>query len=322
MEDYSNSQPMSFTNDIVYRAKYVQEAIAQGLRFGTNTFRVFHQLRWFECEGKYHWSVAGTTKLAEYINLTEKEVKNALDELKRRGVVQHILTDTRWYRKKTDLWATTIELKKRGIDYEKYCIQAHNKNPQEVLKTACPPAETACPPAETACPPADATPVTTEVGNNKQNNKKIYIHHKQNEEIPQETHFSFPDGKSSPNPAETSNAFPFENEPTYVDINKTAREKERRRQQAELSDICRAVAEEFGDKRKASNNDLRRKIGKLLERGYSKKEILLVAHNWKDLKNKDGIPFGFGIFKDTMFDNLLGQEPEGGKFLYGGMLWG
>lgn len=173
MDEFSDSRPMSFTNDVVYRARFIEEATKQGIKFGTNQFRVYHQLRWFEEEGKYGFNVAGFATIGTYVNLTEKEVTAAMNKLRDRGIVQHILTDARWYRKKTDLWATTIHLKRRGIDYVNTRIEAHNRTPNEVVKlvkTNPGGVETNPGGLETNPGGVVATPVITESGNNNINN--------------------------------------------------------------------------------------------------------------------------------------------------------
>jgi DNA-binding Lrp family transcriptional regulator len=317
MEDFSNNRPMSFTNDIVYRARFVEEALKQGLKFGSNMFRVYHQLRWFEEEGKYGWNVANFATIGTYVNLTEEEVTVAMDKLRERGIVQHILTDKRWYRKKTDLWATTICLRRREIDYINARIGAHNSTPNSIVKlsettpgsveTTPGSVETTPGSVETTPGGVDATPVTTESGNNNINNNRNMC-----------SAYASPADAGSAFATQSSSAdadsddikkvfeLPFDEDVNVVNVKAIDDKKKETRRAAA---IANKVADVLGrDKRQVTDVVVKNMRGVLTE--YSEEEVLHMANWCKTQEFWSDKTLAQMIKKDTVAQALMNKKVE------------
>ena len=283
---------------IVFDPKYIKEAEKYGVQFGTGDFIVYQYLRWCEDSGKYRIMVAGYEHIKKRFGFEKAEdVRNALNHLARLGAVNHIWCDTKIYRSKTQIWVSTEHMK--SVDASPVSAELSTDLVDGSTKIAD--------------PSTQATPVLTPVGNNNINNKREGAPTFEIPQNPQEPHICFSDGKPAVNDAETANGNPFEEQSIYDAVGTTEsvlRENERKRKQIEISEVCLAVASEFGDTRLARNKKLRPRIAALLDMGYTRWDITRVAHNWHDLKDKQGQLFGFGIFSDTMFPTLLKQEPK------------
>ena len=94
----------------VLEPAFIREALEGGVEFGTVQFFVYMYIRWCEVFGKYRVLFAGKKHIAEHIGATEKEVENALDRLKRKGLIQYIDFQVNVLRAKQKFWVSTVRL--------------------------------------------------------------------------------------------------------------------------------------------------------------------------------------------------------------------
>lgn len=160
------------TGDICFRTGFILESLAKGVPFGSKEFLLYHQLRWYETDGKHGFCFAGYDRLAKDVGLTEAEVKDALCRLRGAGLVEHIWCDKKAYRNKTKIWMSIVRLSGVCTNIDAIKVLKKGKRNTDVLpKTTCGHVETVCGDVETTCGHVAHTPVVTGNGNNKLNNK-------------------------------------------------------------------------------------------------------------------------------------------------------
>ena len=76
----------------------------------SGAFLVYHQLRWYETDGKFGFCVAGYEKIGQPYGFSGKQVENFLNYLQQMGLVEHIWCDKKVYRNKTRIWMSTVRL--------------------------------------------------------------------------------------------------------------------------------------------------------------------------------------------------------------------
>lgn len=287
---------------------------------------IYNQVRYYEDFGKLKigYSIQSKEAFAEQFGVSVKQVEKAFDNLTNVYKLGNwVICDTKIFRNVTKVWVSNVRQKRGTMDEAIRLLQSMSKQ-NELLPNRSKSPE--------LLPNRSKTPITKEQNSYRigiatpeptgaESNNKIIERGGDTPTPPfdkvkqiqqEDTHF-VSGGKSKQNDAQTVNGNPFEKQSIYDSIGTTEkilRESERKRQQAELSEICLAVAAEFGDTRLARNKKLRPRIAALLSVGYTRWDITRVAHNWHDLKDKQGQLFGFGIFSDAMFPTLLKQEPK------------
>lgn len=117
---------------LVFNAKVVLEAEKYGIKFGTGEFLIYQYMRWCETnpQAKYPIMVAGYEHIMERFGFDKVEdVRTALNEMMKKGAVQHIICDERIYRGKTKVWISAEKCKKFVGKPTKFVGQPTNSAP-------------------------------------------------------------------------------------------------------------------------------------------------------------------------------------------------
>lgn len=98
---------------IAFNPQVVVEASKYGIKFGTAEYMVYQYIRWCESPAaKYPIMIAGLGHIKERFGFDkEEDVRYVLNELMRKGAVQHILCNEKFYRAKTKAWVSTEKCK-------------------------------------------------------------------------------------------------------------------------------------------------------------------------------------------------------------------
>ena len=177
----------SLDHDLSYRPGIIMEALECGVEFGSKEFFVYAQLRYWETDGKFGICVAGAESISESIGITPKEVTDALDRLKKKGLVQHVWCDKRVYRNKTKVWVSTVRLSQVCTNVDAIKVLKDGKKNLKML------GKTTCENVETTCENVVASPVTTGVGNTNKIliNNASFTANAVSDASPKETEFPF-----------------------------------------------------------------------------------------------------------------------------------
>lgn len=97
-------------DDIHFRLGIMKEAMVKDVDVLSGAFLVYHQLRWYETDGKFGFCVAGYEKIGQPYGFSGKQVENFLNYLQQMGLVEHIWCDKKVYRNKTRIWMSTVRL--------------------------------------------------------------------------------------------------------------------------------------------------------------------------------------------------------------------
>lgn len=128
-----------------YWQECMKIAAESGAKMGTLVFWVVYKIAVYEEHGKFDFCTAGPARLAEDLEVSEKQIRWALQRACSTSVWQgrvkkskkqqlyHIFCSQRVYRNKTGIYVTKHWLEKHNIKSDKISILAHNKHPEQML---------------------------------------------------------------------------------------------------------------------------------------------------------------------------------------------
>lgn len=285
---------------LVFNAKIVLEAEKYGIKFGTGEFLIYQYMRWCETnpQAKYPIMVAGYGHIKERFGFEkEEDVRTALNEMMKKGAIQHILCDERFYRSKTKAWISTEKCKKSVGQPTKFVGQPTNSTP--------------VPPQGESNSNSIRSNIVSTLQINKNN---IHTANALNSESRSECPTQLSPAatiegvcSSIKGKKELSNSEPADSSPFSVDVDLKNSVKKSNAQNAKAAVLGKRLLELAGKKNKKVGGQLINAIIRAWGLGYSDRELVIAVQRGVllDYYQANGI---FAMLSEVGLDHLLNDK--------------